>query len=80
MKAILISDVHLDFYYTPGTIAKCNMPLCCRPENGFTNDPKIAAGPYGSVYCDAPFSLLVSMLDYIKKDIKPYIFFWTGDN
>ena len=54
IKAVQMSDPHVDFYYTPGTIADCNMPICCRPENGFTSDPKRAAGQWGNYNCDLP--------------------------
>jgi len=56
------------------------LPLCCRKENGFTSDPEKQAGPWGSYLCDAPPSVLDSMLDYIRDEIKPDLIFWTGDN
>lgn len=75
-----MTDPHVDFYYTPGTIADCNMPLCCRPENGFTSDPLRAAGEWGSYLCDIPHKLLSNMLEYIRDEIKPDLLVWTGDN
>ena len=60
-----MSDPHLDFEYTPGTISKCNMPLCCRKENGFTSDPFLSAGKWGSYECDIPFITLINMLKYV---------------
>ena len=33
-KAAHFSDVHVDLFYKAGTNAKCNLPLCCRAENG----------------------------------------------
>ena len=43
-KAVHFSDAHVDLKYTPGTNAKCNLPLCCRAENGIPADPANAAG------------------------------------
>jgi hypothetical protein len=60
--------------------ANCNAPICCRPETGFPKDPKDAAGPWGSYLCDIPHKVLSTMLDFVRDEIKPDIFFWTGDN
>jgi sphingomyelin phosphodiesterase len=54
--------------------------MCCRPENGYTSDPLLAAGKYGNYKCDIPQSMLVSMLEYARDEIKPDGLFWTGDN
>ena len=43
--------------YTVGTNAKCNEPLCCRPENGLAPDSKSAAGKWGDYNCDPPIWL-----------------------
>lgn len=80
LKVVHMSDIHLDFNYTPGTIANCNLPICCRPENGFTTDPLIAAGNFGDYNCDLQPHTYQSMLQFIKDDIKPDMFVWTGDN
>ena len=80
IKVIHISDVHLDFGYTPGTNADCNMPICCNKENGFTSDPTKAAGFWGDIRCDIPVRVYESMLDFAKEEIKPDAFIWTGDN
>lgn len=45
------------------------MPLCCRPENGFTTDPERAAGEWGNYRCDLPHKVLVHMLEYVKEEI-----------
>ena len=47
-KAVHFSDAHVDLMYTPGTNANCNMPLCCRPENGIPTNPEDAAGYWGA--------------------------------
>ncbi len=39
-KAAHFSDVHVDLLYKEGTNKNCNMPLCCREENGFPSNPE----------------------------------------
>lgn len=43
IKAVLLSDVHIDYKYTVGSDSQCNMEVCCRAENGFPTDPKSQA-------------------------------------
>lgn len=52
IKTVHMSDNHIDFLYTPGTIADCTLPVCCNPVNGFTSDPDRSAGLYGDTRCD----------------------------
>lgn len=80
LKIVQISDPHVDFKYTPGTISQCNMPLCCRPENGFTTDHSIMAQEWGNYRCDLPYKTLKHMLEFVRDDIKPDMFIWNGDN
>lgn len=35
IKAVHMSDPHLDFLYTPGTLANCDSYLCCREVDGY---------------------------------------------
>lgn len=79
-KAVLISDPHIDFEYEVGADAKCNMPLCCRAVNGFPEDPSRQAGVWGDYMCDIPQRTFDSMMDFIKDEVQPDVFFWTGDN
>lgn len=58
----------------------CNMPLCCRAENGFPSDPKRQAEYWGSYLCDIPPQVMDSMLQFVKNEIKPDMLLWTGDN
>lgn len=80
LKAVLISDPHIDYEYEIGADSQCNMPLCCRASNGFPTDPARQAGMWGSYLCDPPPRVLENMLDFVKDEIKPDMFFWTGDN
>ena len=56
------------------------MPICCRAENGFPTEDYRKAGYWGEYSCDIPSSVLEHMLEFIKKEIKPELIFWTGDN
>lgn len=79
--AVHISDPHLDFEYKEGTLANCNSYLCCREDVGYpTKAGDIPAGKWGGYMCDTPRITLQSMLDYVKTEIKPDMFIWTGDN
>jgi len=78
-KAVHYSDVHVDLYYKPGTNANCNMPLCCREENGYPANPVDGAGQYGDYKCDTAPAVLTKMFEFIRDEIKPDVLFWTGD-
>jgi len=81
IKAVHISDPHLDKLYTEGTLANCTSYLCCRDIDGYPTKPgDIAAGYWGSYWCDTPYRTLDSMLTYVRDEIKPDMFIWTGDN
>lgn len=43
-KVLHLSDTHYDPYYTEGTNADCNEPLCCRLTHGRPHTPHNAAG------------------------------------
>ena len=79
--AVHLTDPHLDFDYTEGTLANCDGYLCCRTNVGYpTKAGDIPAGKWGGYFCDTPRITLQSMLSFIKTDIKPDMFMWTGDN
>jgi sphingomyelin phosphodiesterase len=81
VKVLHITDVHLDFDYTPGMNANCKEPLCCREINGPAPTPEDAAGPFGNYNCDLPPVVAEMMVKYIKDMEKgPDLVFWTGDN
>jgi len=81
LRAVHLSDVHIDFEYRAGTLANCGGILCCREESGWPiEDGDIAAGEWGMNLCDLPPKTFQNALDYIVSEIKPDIIFWTGDN
>lgn len=82
IKAVHISDVHLDLKYSAGSIASCDSMLCCRAEFGTPGPDDVVAGVWGSNFglCDIPQQTFESLMDYVVSEIKPDIIFWTGDN
>ena len=75
-----MSDPHLDLYYQEGSNKNCGSYLCCRAEGGYPSDEADQAGFWGSYECDTPHRTLVNMLQYVRDEIQPDLFFWTGDN
>jgi len=47
IKAVLFSDIHLDFEYTPGMSNNCGRPQCCRASSGRPRKESEAAGKWG---------------------------------
>ena len=56
IKAVHISDVHLDQHYMAGSASKCESFLCCRADTGMPGPGESAAGLWGSNegVCDIP--------------------------
>jgi sphingomyelin phosphodiesterase len=80
LRIVQLSDPHINSEYVPGTNAECNMPDCCMAENGPAPTPEAAAGEWGDIRCDTPPKTLDNMMQFIGSEIKPDIFFWSGDN
>ena len=78
-KAVHFSDVHVDLFYKPGTNKNCNMPLCCREENGYPENPEDAAGLWGEYNCDTTHAVVTKMFEFMRDELKPDVLFWTGD-
>ena len=77
---VVISDLHVDFYYTEGTkVVNCGHILCCRSDSGLAGPDEEKAGPWGNAYCDIPPNLLNTTLDFVKNDLNPDVVFWLGD-
>ena len=68
LKAVHISDIHLDPNYLIGASANCpdTTQGCCRAES---TPPKkgdmLAARKFGEYFCDVPSSTLDLVLDHI---------------
>ena len=44
LKVVLMSDLHLDFDYTPGMSNNCGKPLCCRSDSGLPKNEADKSG------------------------------------
>ena len=75
-----MSDLHLDYDYTPGMSNMCGKPLCCRSDSGLPSNINETAGLWGDRRCDTPLKTLNSMLKFIREDVKPDLIFWGGDS
>lgn len=80
IKAVLFSDLHIDFEYTPGNSNNCGNILCCRTDSGRARRPEDAAGRWGDYECDLPEETADSMFDFIRNEIKPDFATWSGDS
>ncbi|XP_034251962.1 sphingomyelin phosphodiesterase-like isoform X2 [Thrips palmi] len=80
LKLLQLSDTHVDPHYKEGSLADCELPLCCRGTSGPANGKRLAGkwGDYGR--CDAPVALLENTLQHIAKE-HPDLdgILWTGD-
>jgi sphingomyelin phosphodiesterase len=70
-----LSDIHLDFYYTPGSESECDLPLCCRTGTGTGNN---SAGYWGGLVCDIPVRTLEAALQQLST-LSPEFIIVTGD-
>ena len=81
-KVIQVTDIHLDMEYEEGTIANCDLPLCCRKleDDDLVPMKPIYAGLYGTTgNCDANIETVRAFASKAKELNPDYIMF-TGDN
>lgn len=80
LKAVQVTDTHLDMNYEEGTVVDCGRPLCCRKGVGkMTNTSKLA-GLYGSIgNCDANIEIVKAFAEK-TKELNPDFILFTGDN
>ena len=72
LKFVVLTDLHTDFEYTPGSKKEdCGFILCCRSNSGMADSPEQGAGKWGTYGCDTPPNVLSSALDFIKDIIQP---------
>jgi sphingomyelin phosphodiesterase len=77
----MMSDLHIDFDYTPGKSNVCGETVCCRSTTIDPVKPEDAAGYWGDFsHCDLPKRTLENFLTYVKNEIKPDVVIWTGDS
>ena len=81
-KVLQVSDIHLDMEYEEGTVANCNLPLCCRKlrDDDLVPVKQILAGFYGTTgKCDANIET-VRAFAAKAKELEPDYIMFTGDN
>ena len=81
-KVIQVTDIHLDMEYKEGTVANCNLPICCRELNDDDLVPvkRVYAGFYGTTgKCDSNIETVKAFASKAKELNPDYIMF-TGDN
>ena len=81
-KVLQVTDIHLDMEYKEGTVANCNLPLCCRAlrDDDLVPLKTIPAGLYGTTAkCDANIETVKAFAAKAKELNPDYIMF-TGDN
>jgi len=62
IKIAVISDLHIDFDYTPGMSNRCGKPLCCRSDSGLPTSEFETAGKWGDFECDPPAKTIINAL------------------
>lgn len=79
VRILILSDIHLDLAYEPGSEVNCNEPLCCRPVYTHWDNLTIAAGFWGApAACDLPKWTLEATLEAAKA-LQPDLVLWLGD-
>ena len=79
VRILVLSDIHLDLVYEPGSEVNCNQPLCCRPVYTHWENITVAAGHWGApAACDLPRWTLEAALEGAKA-LKPDLILWLGD-
>ncbi|XP_049856755.1 sphingomyelin phosphodiesterase-like isoform X1 [Schistocerca gregaria] len=81
LTVLHITDTHHDPKYSPGTIATCGAPACCRIDQGQAPDAASAAGYWGDYRkCDIPWYGVVSMLtNALTQNPEISYVYFTGD-
>ena len=80
IKIAIISDLHVDYGYTPGMSNDCGKPICCRHDSGLPTKPSQIAKKWGDFNCDLAPWTLDSMMSFIKDSAQPDILLWGGDS
>lgn len=82
IRAVHISDAHIDPLYAVGSIVNCGETICCRASSGAPGPDDDVAGEWGATKgpCDLPVKTFASMMEFVVADQKPDLIFWTGDN
>jgi len=79
IKVVMLSDIHMDFDYTPGKSSNCEKILCCRSDSGDPSNADETAGFWGDYNCDLPPWTFQEVLKEINAQNPEYVF-WVGDS
>ncbi|XP_075246280.1 sphingomyelin phosphodiesterase-like [Convolutriloba macropyga] len=78
-KVLHLTDIHVDLFYSDGSNAQCEDPMCCRDIDGEPISYLWAAGKYGSLaYCDSPVVTVENLLAKLSQEHFDYVLV-TGD-
>jgi sphingomyelin phosphodiesterase len=77
-----LTDTHWDDAYVVGVNMDCgSIAGCCHLENGIPKNPSEACGYWGALAsADLPYRTIEATMDFIAREIKPDLIFWTGDS
>uniref|UniRef100_H3A2K6 Sphingomyelin phosphodiesterase 1 n=1 Tax=Latimeria chalumnae TaxID=7897 RepID=H3A2K6_LATCH len=79
-RVLVLTDVHWDKDYLPGTNPNCKDPLCCRKGSGAPILGRKAAGYWGEYSkCDLPLYTIENMLQHLSRARHFDVVYWTGD-
>ena len=81
LKALQVTDIHLDLNYKENATIDCGIPLCCHdtPKNIFDSKVKLS-GKYGAIgNCDCSLEV-VDAFSVKAKELEPDFILFTGDN
>ena len=84
LKALQVTDIHLDLNYKENATVECGIPLCCHesPKNKYDIfNPEIKlSGKYGAIGdCDCSLEVVEAFSDK-AKELEPDFILFTGDN
>ncbi|CAF0818783.1 unnamed protein product [Brachionus calyciflorus] len=86
IRILQLTDIHIDYEYTPFSLADCDQPLCCRNTSTSTrynisNGIKEKLAGYWGSYkpCGLPPWTIENLFDHLENNEKFDFIFWTGD-
>lgn len=74
-----MSDLHIDYDYTPGMSNVCTRPICCRTESGVPTNSSNAAGKWGDYKCDLNERMMLDFFAHLRT-MNPDAVIWAGDS
>jgi len=67
LRALQVTDVHLDLSYLVGSPTECGLPCCCMESTGLAAPGEAGAGFWGDYNCDLPSRTFTAMVEQIAK-------------